>query len=238
MRPGLIVSAIGHAGAVLISLLAWETRPADIPTMGAVVPVEIVATADESNVRALSASTQEPAPVPEPALPEPAPAPTPAPPPPRPQPRQQRNDFDLNAIAGMLDKNRHATQERTNGARADRSQRGAGAGTADVVSLQDRVRALMEREMRRCWRTPVDLPDPERLVVTVQFDLDRNGHLRGQPRITSPQNYTFDPAMRTAAESALRAVRQCDPYPFPDDPVVKDHFEIWAQLEHTFRPGQ
>ncbi|HVY84106.1 MAG TPA: cell envelope integrity protein TolA [Caulobacterales bacterium] len=237
MRPGLVVSFIGHVGFVLMTLLVWRPTSMLIPTSGAVVPVEIVATAPESNVRALSNSNEEPTPAPEQqvAPPEPTPSPTPAPPPPRPQ--RQRDEFDLAAIAGLLDKQRQAPHERTQGAHSDRSQRGAGSGTADVVSMQDRVRALMEREMRRCWRAPMDLPDPERLVVTVQFDLDRNGHLRGQPRVTSPQNYTFDAPMRAAVESALRAVRACDPYPFPDDPVVGDHFEIWSQLEHTFRPG-
>ena len=92
--------------------------------------------------------------------------------------------------------------------------------------------------MQRCWRAPLDLPNPDRLVVTVQFDLDRNGNLRGQPRVTSPPGgQSFDPAMRTAVASALRAIRECDPYPFPSDPVVGQHYEIWGQLEHTFRPS-
>ncbi|MES1156593.1 MAG: hypothetical protein ABUL73_02330 [Alphaproteobacteria bacterium] len=237
MRPGWIVSLVGHIGAVLMTLLVWETNPPVTPFSGAVVPVEIVAVAPTSNVRALSASQEEPTPMPAQSAPEPTPTPEPAPPPPRTQP-QHHDDFDLSAVAaGLRDLQRHATQERTNGAHAPRSQQGVGQATADVVSLQDRVRALMEREMHRCWRMPADLPNPERLVVTVQFDLDRNGHLRGQPRVVSPQNHTFDAPMRTAAEYALRAVRECDPYPFPDDPIVGSHFEIWSQLEHTFRPG-
>jgi len=235
MRPGWIVSLVGHIGAVLMTLLVWEANPQVIRTQGAVVPVEIVAVAPQSNVQALSASQEEPTPAPAQATPEPQPTPEPAPPPPHTQP-QHHDDFDLSAVAaGLRDLQRHATQQRANGAHADRSQQGVGPATADVVSLQDRVRALMEREMHRCWRGPADLPDPERLVVTVQFDLDRNGHLRGQPRVTSPQNYTFDPEMRTAVEYALRAIRACDPYPFPDDPIVGSHYEIWGQLEHTFR---
>ncbi|MES1199304.1 MAG: cell envelope integrity protein TolA [Pseudomonadota bacterium] len=235
MRPGLIVSAIGHAGAVLITLLAWETAPPIVLQQGNVVPVEIVATADQSNVRALSAPDEDPAAAALPSEPEPTPAPTPAPQPPRPQ--RQQPDVDYNAIAAMLNRENQGRHERTPGAQADHSQRGVGAGTADVASMQDRVRAILRREMVRCWRAPIDLPDPERLVVTVQFDLDRNGHLVGQPRVVSPANYTFDPSMRTAVENALRAVRQCDPYPFADDPVVGTHFEIWRQIEHTFRPA-
>jgi hypothetical protein len=83
---------------------------------------------------------------------------------------------------------------------------------------------------------PIDLPDPDRLVITVQFELNRNGTLNGQPVVTNPRNYTFDPNMRIAAEAALRAVRTCDFSFFSDDPVVGDHYEIWRQTEFTFRP--
>jgi hypothetical protein len=73
-------------------------------------------------------------------------------------------------------------------------------------------------------------------VVTVEFELDRNGNLRGQPRVTNPRNYTFDAPMRTAAEAALRAVRSCDFSFFPNDPVVGQYYEAWNEIEFTFRP--
>lgn len=238
MRAGWLVSAIGHVGAVMMTMLAWEARSSLTPAVGAVVPVEIVAVAPESNVRALAIETPEEE-APEAAeetveeVPEEAPAPTPEPPR-RQQPRP--DEFDLAAIARMVDKQRDPGRERNEGARAERNQQGAGPGTAEAVALEDRARALARAHLRRCWRMPVDLPDPDRLVVTIEFSLNRNGTLNGQPRVTSPRNYTFDPAMRTAAEAALRAVRQCDPYPFPDDPVVGEHYDIWRNTEFTFRP--
>ena len=66
--------------------------------------------------------------------------------------------------------------------------------------------------------------------------LDRNGNVRGNPRVTSPRNYTFDPPMRVAVDNAVRAVRACDPYPFPTDPQLGDHYEIWNEIEFTFTP--
>ncbi len=237
MRPGVIVSVIGHVGAVLMTLLAWEARSTLLPAAGSVVPVEIVDIAPESNVRALAedvpddeVAEQEEETVE--AEPEPAPAPN------APQRRPQQNDeFDLAAIARMVDKQRDPGRERREGQRADRTQQGAGLGTAEVAAMEDRIRALARAHMRRCWRMPVDLPDPDRLVVTVQFDINRNGTLNGQPRVISPRNYTFDPAMRTAVEAAVRAVRVCDPYPFPDDPVVGEHYDLWRETEFTFRPS-
>ncbi|MEJ0061391.1 MAG: cell envelope integrity protein TolA [Terricaulis sp.] len=244
MRAGVIISVIGHVGAVMMTFLAWETAPLVVPMQGTVVPIEILEISAESNVRALSIPEPEdlaPAAAEEETTPEavepPAPSPTPAPRPPRPTP-QQNDELDLASIARMVDKQREPGRERTNGATSDRNQRGAGLGTAEVASMQDRIRALTQAHMRRCWRMPSDLPDPERLVVTVEWELDRNGSLRGQPRVTSPRNYNFDPPMRTAAENALRAVRQCDPYPFPNDPIVGEHYDLWRSGDFTFRVSQ
>jgi hypothetical protein len=239
MRPGVIVSIIGHIGAVMMTLLAWEAS-SSLPTpQSVVVPVEIVDVALESNVRALAEDVpdEEVAPVEQPptvAEERPAPAPTPTP-----QRQRPRNDeFDLSAIAGLIDKQRDPGRERTEGERADRTQRGAGAGTGNAAALEDRVAALTQRAMQRCWRMPADLPDPERLAVTLEFELDRNGNLRGQPRVTMPTNYTFDPHRRAAVEAALRAVRSCDFTFFPEDPAVGSRYDAWDDLEYTFAVRQ
>jgi outer membrane biosynthesis protein TonB len=238
MRPGVIVSIIGHVGAVLMTLLAWEARTTLPPESGAVVPVEIVDVALESNVRALAEEAPEeetPAPAEaEPTQAEEQPTPTPTPTP-RERPRQN-DSFDLDAVAGLIDKQREPRRPRNEGERADRNQQGAGLGTAEVAAIEDRARALVRAHMRRCWRMPIDLPDPERLIVTVEFDINRNGTLNGQPRVTSPRGYAFDPPMRAAVDAAVRAVRACDPYPLPDDPVVGEHYEVWRSQIYTFRP--
>lgn len=237
MRPGVIVSIVGHVGAVLMTYLAWEARPALVPASGSVVPVEIVAVAPESNVRALAADVPDAEVSPQEQEPEqaeetPAPAPTPTP-----QRRPRNDDFNLDAVAGLLDKQREPGRRRNEGERAERNQQGAGLGTAEVAAIEDRARALIRAHMRRCWRMPVDLPDPDRLVVVVEFDLNRNGTLNGQPRVTSPRNYSFDAPMRTAVDAAVRAVRACDPYPLPDDPVVGEHYDVWRAQVYTFRPS-
>lgn len=238
MRAGWVVSFIGHIGFVIMTMLAWEARSTLTPSQGAIVPIEIVDVAAESNVRALAVDVpdDEVSPtenLPSEAEPEPEPAPAPQPTPQR--QRRNNDEFDLSAVSGLLDKQRDPGRERQDGQRADRNQRGAGLGTAEVAALTDRVRALNARAMQRCWRMPSDLPDPERLVVTLEFDLDRNGNLRGQPRVTSPRNYTFDAPMRTAVDNAIRAVRSCDFTFFPEDPVVGPHYEVWDEIEYTFR---
>jgi hypothetical protein len=237
MRAGWLVSFVGHIGFVMMTLLAWESRSALPEVSGAVVPVEIVDVAPESNVRALAEDVPEevsPETAPQEAEEEPAPTPEPTPT----QPRPRNNRFDLSAVAGLLDKENEPGRERNEGERANRNQQGAGLGTAEVAAMEDRLRALARAHISRnnCWRMPIDQPDPERLVVTIRFEINRNGTLNGQPRVIAPRNYTFDPPMRVAVESALRAIRTCDPYPFADDPVVGEHYELWRDMEYTFRP--
>jgi hypothetical protein len=233
MRAGWLISLVGHIGAVLMTLPLWPVLHEERAAASIVVPIEVVAIAPEANVRALAPPQAEDVPeiateTVEETPPEPAPSDQPTP------QRERQERFDLNAVARMADKQREPTRERADGAPSDRAQRVAGPGTAEVASLQARVVALTQRHMQRCWRMPADLPNPERLVVTVSWEVDRNGNLRGQPRVTSPRKYTFDAEMRVAAEAALRAVRVCEPYPYPNDPIVGEHFEIWRSGTFTF----
>jgi hypothetical protein len=236
MRAGVVVSIVGHIGFVMLTMLAWEARTTLTPSTGSIVPIEIVDVAAESNVRALAEDLpdEDVAPSEEtPSEEEPTPAPSPEPAPPQ-RPRQNNDSFDLSAVSGLLDKQRQPGRERNEGERSDRNQQGAGLGTEERVAMRDRVTSLMQRHLQRCWRMPADQPDPERLIVILEFDLDRNGNLRGPPRVISPTNYTFDPPMRVAVDAAVRAVTTCDPYPFPTDPIVGEHYETWARYRHRF----
>jgi len=239
MRPGVIVSIIGHIGAVMMTFLAWEAN-SSLPETGqsVIVPIEIVDVSLESNVRALAEEVdvegEEQADEVSDSTPPPAPSPAVTPPPPRPRPDRARDDFEN--VLRNYDKDRGRRQE--TGDTADTTRPGSGPGTGDSVAIRDRVASLNRRAMQRCWRMPADLPDPERLVVQLEFELDRTGTLRGQPRVVSPRNYTFDPAMRTAVESALRAVRSCDFTFFATDPVLGDRYDAWDDLDFTFRVEQ
>lgn len=222
----------------MMTMLAWEARSSLAPSAAVIVPIEIVDVAAEANVRALAEEVpeQEVAAVdtpPEPEPPETTPAPAPRQPQPQ-QPRQRQDDFNLADISGLLDKQRDPGRRQQEGERAERTQRGAGLGTAEVASMEARIAALVQRHLQRCWRMPDDLPDADRLTVVVEFSLNRNGSLNGQPRVTSPRNYNFDAPMTEAVNRAVRAVRQCDPYPLPDDPIVGEHFEIWREQLVTF----
>jgi hypothetical protein len=238
MRAGVFVSVIGHVGAVLMTMLAWEARSTLPDHDIAVVPIEIVDVAEEANVRALAEDVpdEEVAPQEEQVVQqeEPQPAPTPAPAPLQ-QRRQQNDEFNLAEISGMINRERDTGRRRQEGERADRNRQGAGLGTEERASIEARIASIVRQKLSTCWRTVADMRDPERLRVTVAFRLNRDGSLNGQPRVLSPSNYTFDPDMHEAVNRAMRAVRTCDPIDrLPDDPVVGEYYDIWRDQEVTF----
>ncbi len=245
MRPGWIVSAIGHAGAVMLTLVAWPAAHSELAPQGNVVPVEVLNISDVTNVSATSPDPESqapdaPAPQEQPvnaqeAEPEPAPAPTP-------QRPRQRYETDFAALERelMLDKQRpsDARQHVDRAQRGDTVRRGAGLSSAETARIQDHLAAVARAHIDRnnCRRSLADMRDPDRLVVTLDIEFDRNGHLRGNPRVVSPTSYQGDPEMRVAVDYALRAMRQCDPFPFPDDPILRDHYDIWREMTYTFHP--
>lgn len=243
MRPGIFVSLVGHVGAVLMTLLAWETRGA-LPSEGVtIVPVEIVDIALESNVRALAEDIpdeEEAAPAAEEIAANEPPPPTPTPRPAQTPPRRQNDDFNLGDIASNLGNLEPNRRRRDEGAPSSRTQSGAGPGTAEWASLESRAAALVDRALRACWRSTEDMSEPERLLVTVSFQLNRNGSLNGQPVVVSPRNTTFDPQMAEAVRRAIAAVRICDQRQsfarIAEDPVVGEHYEVWRSQEITFGP--
>jgi hypothetical protein len=140
-------------------------------------------------------------------------------PPPAEEATRERPDFDLSDIRDMLVDRDSPTQ------RADMR----------APTVEERAQQIMGRHMRSCWQTPADLPDPDRLIVTLQFSLNEDGTLRGQPRVVQPRSYMFDRPMRTAVERAIRAVRQCSPYPFTADPMLANRYDVWDEFELAFR---
>lgn len=237
MRAGWVVSAIGHVGFVIMTMLAWEVSTPMSGGSTAVVPVEIVDVAVEANVRALAEDVPdaeetftEATDSVEESRPPPAPSPTPTPR--RPQPNDVFDPAEASRLASQEQQRR-----REDGEVSSRTQSGVGPGTAERTSLEARIAAITKQELNRCWRSTADMPDPERLYVTLSVRLNRDGSLNGQPRVLSPTNYTFDPLMNEAVNRALRAVRTCEPIErLPADPIVGEHFDLWREQEIEFGP--
>lgn len=110
----------------------------------------------------------------------------------------------------------------------ERAQRGAGKRKGNTASLQ----AAMRRQIEYCWRGVDDLPEPDRLHVTVQMNLDRDGNLSGNAKLIKPSRVPVgDRPMQQATERALRAVRKCAPYKMP-----ADDYESWQEITVNIGP--
>jgi hypothetical protein len=129
-------------------------------------------------------------------------------------------DFDLDAIAATV---------------RDAPPSPVGAAVPELRnsrSVDDRIGTLMRRYMELCWQRP----DEPSTVVTLTFDLNPDGTLDGQPRVTQPHGYAFDPSARRAADAARAAIESCAPFAFAIDPVTRDHYDRWRQMELVFDP--
>lgn len=229
-RIGLGIAAAAHVA--LVAALVWQVR--DDPTALPIPERMSVSLADEVSLESTapdpSAEPQasiapvlspEPEPVVEPEpvreivreQPRPVPRPTaratqrPTPTPtPRATPTRQAggtrlgDDF-LRGVGGS---------ERSN----DRGSPAATFGAAEAASL---IQAI-SREIKPHWNAPQGV-DAELLVTVLSFELNRDGSLKGTPRVVSQSGVTDSnrPQQQLHAERAIRAVQLAAPFDLPDE---------------------
>jgi len=96
----------------------------------------------------------------------------------------------------------------------------------------------MRAAVKRCWQAGaiIGAPEPEKLVVLVEFELNRDGSLVGQPRVANATqiNLSGNRFWKVAEQNAVRAVVGCQPYSF----LPQDQYETWKELELNFDPSQ
>jgi colicin import membrane protein len=109
---------------------------------------------------------------------------------------------------------------------------GTTTGTAPQLSQNElaRLLAMLKQQLEACWIPPVGLADAKNLVVRVSFSLNRDGTLAGNPVVTTPGS---GPLFQAAAESALRAVRSCQPFRLP-----ASKYESWQDVDIGFDPKE
>ena len=182
--------------------------------------------------------------------PEPEPQPKPKvieakPPPlpnvrPRAKPKPPDKKFSLSEIAALLDKSQEAPQERRQpqeipGAPPPLLEQapttGAGLQTGLTMSEIDAFKV----QMRRCWNVPLGAANADELIVTMQVFLKPDGYLIQRPELVPDGRFGGDrnAAYIAAAESASRAIIQCQPFQMPPD-----KYSSWGELLLTFDPSQ
>lgn len=189
-----------------------------------------------------------PEPVPETAdVPEPEPPPLlpppeekvaePEPPPPLPRPRpkpprtvvakaETKNTLDTDQISALLDKS-----QPTGSTQPVETPPTLGTSTGSITEnmTQNELDALRARLMG-CWNIQLAPPDPSELRVRVKIFLNPDGSLSQPPQVLEVGSTEF---ARSAAESAVRAVRRCAPYDLP-----AEKYDSWNEINVTFDPRE
>lgn len=147
--------------------------------------------------------------------------------PPRRPPRSQPQPaFDADRIAALLDKRDPQRNAATGEALNRTPSLGTARGNAPQLT-QTEIDAL-RAQIEACWNPPAGAVDGKELIVQVRIMLRPDGSLSGAPVVL---NRGSNPFFQVAAESAMRAVRRCQPYRLP---IAK--YEVWKDVEVTFDP--
>jgi len=88
----------------------------------------------------------------------------------------------------------------------------------------------VRRQIERCWNVPAGAKDAKDLVVEIHVTLNPDGTVR-ETRIVDQSRVQSDSFFRTAAESATRAILQCQPFKLPPE-----KFSLWEDMTLTFNP--
>lgn len=151
---------------------------------------------------------------------------------------QAKAKLDLDRLSALIDKSEPKSAP-AGGHEPDVQTKNKGpvAGDRDgrdqIMSATEAsfLAGLMRQAVSRCWNINAGLDGIERIVVKVQIKLSRDGRLIGPPRVV---NNIPSPLFRDAADSAVRALMQCEPYSLPPDKYEGG----WEFMELNFDPAR
>jgi outer membrane biosynthesis protein TonB len=153
------------------------------------------------------------------------------PPPPLPkfkpqqQPQPDKQKATANSIASMVDTVFLHTSPPQTAKPSTRTTKGFGPQTAMTADIQDALRS----QIKPCWHTEAlaGMPHPERLAVDFDLFLNPDGTVAQPPQLAadSAAAVASDPYMRAAAETARRAIMECQPYKLPSN-----EYNTWREI--------
>jgi len=153
---------------------------------------------------------------------------------PRSEAVEPQQKFDPGDIAKFL--NKEAPQGKQASGHDLSQLASLGSPTASAAkmspSLWDQLDGLLQEQYKRCWNF-AGLGGPQKYIpeIHVQYTLD--GSLIGQPVLLNPPS---DPNLRALAESAMRAVRRCDPLRIPSQYQL--YYDQWKGRIVRFDPDE
>ena len=140
--------------------------------------------------------------------------------------------FDLGSISKLLSK--EAPQRKASSGHQLQQVASLGAPNASAAKMSPSMWAeldgLLQDQYRQCW-SYFGLAAHQKYVPEIHVQYALNGALTGQPALMNPPS---DPNLRSLADSALRAVRRCDPLRIPAQ--FQPFYEQWKGRVVRFDP--
>ncbi len=144
---------------------------------------------------------------------------------------EKKEIVDTNQIAALIDKAKEeeAVKQKQKAKVTQSSQKNSFA-TGLTLSQEDALRA----QIFGCWSVPLGLPYDENLLVRIKLSLKRDGtimksEILDHQRMNTPGQKFY----KVLAESALRAVRLCQPLKVPPT-----GYDKWKELQLNFNPTE
>jgi outer membrane biosynthesis protein TonB len=152
-------------------------------------------------------------------------------PPKKPKPQAKRRDFNPDKIAALLNKIPDAADDpkpvMPDDGTPPKKVKGQTNGTEIAMSVNE-IDALRAR-IADCWTPPPGGLGADQIVVKLRLKLNEDGTLVGYPTVA---NSGSSPFFQAAADSAVRAVYQCQPYELP-----KAKYALWRDMILNFDPS-
>ena len=144
---------------------------------------------------------------------------------------EKKEIVDTNQIAALIDKAKEeeaVKQKKTD--KITQSNQKYSFATGLTLSQEDALRA----QIFGCWSVPLGLPYDEDLLVRIKLQLKKDGtivksEILDHQRMNRPGQKFY----KVLAESALRAVRLCQPLKVPPT-----GYEKWKDLQLNFNPTE
>lgn len=152
-------------------------------------------------------------------------------PPKKPKPQAKKRDFNPDKIAALLNKIPDAADDpkpvMPDDGTPPKKVKGQTNGTEITMSVNE-IDALRAR-IADCWTPPPGGLGADQIVVKLRLKLKEDGTLVGYPTVA---NSGSSPFFQAAADSAVRAVYQCQPYELP-----KAKYALWRDMILNFDPS-
>ncbi len=140
---------------------------------------------------------------------------------------EKKEIFDPNQIAALIDKSKEETAETL---KKDERLTQSDVKTSFVSSLTLSEEDALKAQIFGCWSLPLGLPYQENLLVRIKLKLRPDGTvLRSEILDHARMNKPGQGFYKVLAESALRAIRICQPLRVPPT-----GYERWKDLQLNF----